>query len=93
MQVIKRGGSLTFELTGWSSQPVPDWELRTRAADFSKLTEEELRPEFTSTTINNNVKVTLTLHAPLGAEFGVAAGVYVLSGPDAHPWTVGFVVQ
>jgi hypothetical protein len=93
MRVVHRGGSMTFELTGWSTQPVPDWGLRTRAADFSKLTEEELRPEFSSTMINNNVKVMLTLHAPLGAEFGVAAGVYVLSGPDAHPWTVGFFVQ
>jgi hypothetical protein len=93
MQVVHRGGSVTFTLTGWSTQPVPDWGLRTRAADFSKLTEDELRPEFSSSTINNNVEVTLTLHAPLGAEFGVAAGVYVLSGPDAHPWTVGFFVQ
>ncbi len=93
MQVVHRGGSVTFVLTGWSTQPVPDWGLRTRAADFSKLTEDELRPEFSSTTINNNVKVTLTLHAPLGADYGAASGVYVLSGPDAHPWTVGFVVQ
>jgi hypothetical protein len=93
MQVVPRGGSVDFELTGWSTQPVPDWQLRTRAADFSRLTEEEIRPEFSSDTINNNAKVTLTLHAPLKADFGAAAGVYVLSGPNARPWAVGFFVQ
>jgi len=93
MQVVTRGKSIDFVLTGWSTQPVEDWGLRTRAADFSMLTEEEMRPEFSSDTINNNVKVTLTLHAPIHADFGVPAGVYVLSGPNAHPWAVGFFVQ
>jgi hypothetical protein len=93
MQAIRRGSSATYMLTGWSTQPIDDWQLRTRAADFSKLTEDEMRPELSSTTINNNVTVTLTLHAPLHAEFGVAAGIYVLSGPNAHPWAVGFFVQ
>jgi hypothetical protein len=57
------------------------------------LTEDEIRPELSSNTINNNVKVMLTLHAPLHADFGAVAGIYVLSGPDAHPWAVGFFVQ
>ncbi|HEU4731587.1 MAG TPA: hypothetical protein VFT22_27015 [Kofleriaceae bacterium] len=93
MQVVRRGGSVTFELTGWSTEAVPDWQLHTRAADFSMLTEEQMRPELSSNTINNNETVTLTLHAPRDATYGIAAGVYVLSGPEAHPWAVGFFVQ
>jgi hypothetical protein len=93
MQAVRRGGSVTFELTGWSTEPVAPWQLHTRVADFSMLTHEDMRPELSSNTINNNETVTLTLHAPLHATFGVAAGVYILSGPDAHPWPVGFFVQ
>lgn len=93
MQPVPRGGSVTFVLTGWSTLELPDWELRTRAADSSMLTEDEIRPELSSNTINNNVKVMLTLHAPLHADFGAVAGISVLSGPDAHPWAVGFFVQ
>ncbi|HET7502759.1 MAG TPA: hypothetical protein VFK02_17175 [Kofleriaceae bacterium] len=93
MQVVKRGFSVTFELTGWSTEAVPAWQLRTRAADFSMLTQEQMHPELSSNMINNGETVTLTLYAPRDATYGVAAGVYILSGPDAHPWAVGFFVQ
>lgn len=93
MQVIPRGGSVTFKLTGWSTQELPDWTLRTQVADFSGLTEAEMRPELSDDMINNSTSVLLTLHAPPTAESGAACGVYVLSGANVRPWAVGFIVQ
>jgi hypothetical protein len=93
IQMVPRGESVTFHLTGWSTQPVSDWTLRTLRADVSNLSEAEMDPELSSDTINNGRKVMLTLHAPQSATSGAVGGVYVLSGPSSHPWVVGFVVQ
>jgi hypothetical protein len=93
MQQVTRGDSVTFVLTGWSTEEVPDWRLGTRVADFSQLTEAEMQPEFSSDVINNGATVTLTLHAPRNALRGTAAGIYVLSGENMHRWAVGFVVE
>jgi hypothetical protein len=93
MQLVPPGGSVQFELTGWSTEEVPDWQLRTRVADFSQLTQDQMRPVLSSDIINNGVTVTLTLHAPRNALRGAAAGVYVLSGVNQHRWAVGFVVK
>jgi hypothetical protein len=93
MREIPRGGSVTFVLTGWSTEEVPPWELRTRVADFSDITEGEMRPLLSDNQINNNMTVRLTLHAPLTAPSGAAGGVYVLSGETGRPWAVGFIVK
>ncbi|HEX2690623.1 MAG TPA: hypothetical protein VHN14_28600 [Kofleriaceae bacterium] len=95
MQMVPKGGSVTFTLTGWSTRELPDWQLLTQVADFSKLTEADMRPEFSDDMINNSTSVTLTLHAPANVSSGVAGGIYVLSlmGPNVHPWAVGFIVQ
>jgi hypothetical protein len=93
IQTVRKGGSVTFTLTGWSTQELPDWKLRTRVADFSKLTEAAMRPELSDDMINNNTSVLLTLHVPNNAESGTAGGVYVLSGANIRPWAVGFIVQ
>lgn len=92
IQAVPRGSDVTFELTGWSNRPVDDWNLRTRRATASRLTEAEMEPLLSSPVINNNRKVTLTLHAPETANVGDTGAVYVLSGPNDHPWAVGFVV-
>lgn len=93
MREIPRGGMVTFVLTGWSTQEVPSWELRTRVADFSQLSEDQMQPVLSDNVINNNMTVKLTLHAPLTAPSGAPGGVYVLSGETGHPWAVGFVVR
>ena len=93
MQMIPRGGSVTFKLTGWSTQQLPDWRLRTHVADFSRLTEAEMSPVLSDDMINNSTSVLLTLHAPATAESGASGGVYVLSGENVRPWAVGFIVQ
>jgi hypothetical protein len=93
MRAVPRGSSVTFVLTGWSTQEVPAWELRTRVADFSDISEGEMRPLFSDNVINNNMTVRLTLHVPLTAPSRAAGGVYVLSGENGHPWAVGFIVQ
>jgi hypothetical protein len=93
MRTIPRGGSVDFILTGWSTEEVPAWELRTRVADFSEFSEDEMQPVLSDNVINNNMTVRLTLHAPLTAPSGAPGGVYVLSGANGHPWAVGFVVR
>jgi len=93
MQVVPGGGSITFELTGWSTRELPDWQLCTHVADFSMLSNDEMSPTLSRDTINNNTTVTLTLHVPTSAASGATGGVYVLSGANQHPWAVGFVVR
>ncbi|HSS01933.1 MAG TPA: hypothetical protein VLM79_32970, partial [Kofleriaceae bacterium] len=93
MRMIPRGGSVTFVLTGWSTEEVPDWEIRTRVADFSEFTEAQMQPVLSDHVINNNTTVRLTLHAPLTALSGAPGGIYILSGASAHPWAVGFFVR
>ncbi|HEX3763064.1 MAG TPA: hypothetical protein VHW23_30415 [Kofleriaceae bacterium] len=93
IQTIAAGGSIKFRLTGWSTGPLPDWKVRVRAASSSMLSQDEMRPELSSDMINNNVTVTLTLHAPLEAASGITGGIEVLSGANEHPWAVGFVVH
>jgi hypothetical protein len=93
MRMIPRGGSVEFVLTGWSTEEVPAWELRTRVADFSQFSEDQMQPVLSDNVINNNMMVKLTLHAPLTAPSGAPGGVYVLSGENGHPWAVGFIVR
>jgi len=93
MQVVRKGGSVTFTLTGWSTHEILDWKLRTQVADFSGLPEAAMRPELSDDMINNSTSVLLTLHVPDTAESGTAGGVYVLSGTNVRPWAVGFIVQ
>ncbi len=92
IQTIGRGGSFKFRLTGWSTGPLPSWNVRVRAAASSMLSQDEMRPELSSDTINNGETVTLTLHAPLEAVPGTTGGVAVLSGANQHLWAVGFIV-
>jgi hypothetical protein len=93
IQTIAAGGSFKFQLTGWSTGPLPDWRVRVRAAASSMLSYDEMRPELSSDTINNGETVTLTLHAPLESASGTTGGVAVLSGVNEHPWAVGFIVR
>lgn len=93
IQTIPVNGEIKFRLTGWSTSPVADWKLHVRAADTSNLTIEEMDPHFSpGDVINNNVTVTLTLHAPPDST-GATGAVEVLSGANQHPWAVAFVVR
>jgi hypothetical protein len=93
IQRVKPGGSVTFQLTGWSTRAQPDWKLRTHAAERSELSEDDTRPELSDETINNRTSVSLTLHAPADALPGTIGGIYVLSGPHGRPWAIGFIVE
>ena len=93
IQMIPANGSVKFRLTGWSTSPVPDWQIRVQPADVSQLSLDEMNPQLSSTSINNATTVTLTLHAPREASQGTIGGVYILSGQNGHPWAVGFAVQ
>jgi hypothetical protein len=93
IQTIAPGGSFKFRLTGWSTGPLPSWNVRIRAAASSMLSLDEMRPELSSDMINNGQTVTLILHAPFEAAPGTTGGVAVLSGATEHLWAVGFVVR
>jgi hypothetical protein len=93
IQTVAPGGSFKFRLTGWSTGPLPSWHVRVRAAASSMLSQDEMRPELSSDTINNGQTVTLVLHAPFEAAPGTTGGVAVLSGANEHLWAVGFIVR
>jgi hypothetical protein len=93
IQSIPPGGTVRFKLTGWSTIEMSAWKLRIQAADSSHFSEDEMLPQLSSDTINNNTTVTLTLHAPPDAPDGAVGGVYILSGANNHPWAVGFMVS
>jgi hypothetical protein len=93
VQMLSPGGSVKFRLTGWSTSQVPDWQIRLQVADSSQLSLDEMTPQLSSTSINNNTTVTLTLHAPREAMQQTKGGVYILSGKNGRPWAVGFVVE
>jgi hypothetical protein len=93
IQSIPPGGSIKFRLTGWSTTELPDWKLRIVPADSSNFSEDEMLPQLSGDTINNNTTVTLTLHAPFEATVNATGGVYILSGANNHPWAVGFTVS
>lgn len=93
MPTIPKGGSAMFTLTGWSTADAPPWNLATYTADFSDLMKSEMAVQLSGQTIGNGTTVTVTLHAPNTATSGQLGGIYVSSGPNFHPWVVGFVVQ
>jgi hypothetical protein len=92
IRTLPPGGSVTFQLTGWSTSELPPWKIRVHAAEASEFTETEIQPELSSDTINNNDTVSLTLHAPFEAADGATGVVYVLSGTRSHRWAIGFTV-
>ena len=93
MPTIPKGGTATFTLTGWSTEREADWSLDYADADYSSLYASDLNVTFDRHTINNHKTATVTLHAPTNAASGDTGGIYVLSGPYARPWAVGFSVQ
>jgi hypothetical protein len=93
LQSVPPGGSATFHIVGWSTQPMPDWTISIEAAQRSNLSTAQMAPELDSDTINNNRQATLILHVPVDALAGQIGGVTVVSGPSNHLWTVGLVVS
>jgi len=93
MPVVLPGDAVTFQLTGWSTREIPDWQLSTHVADRSDFTLSEMNPELSNDMINNKSQVTLTLHVPADAASGTTGGVFVLSGANVHPWAIGFIVD
>jgi hypothetical protein len=93
LRTAPRGSAIMYTLTGWSTAPVADWRIRIEAAERSNLSIGQMRPLLSGDTINNNTQVTLTLQVPKGIVSGTFGGVVVESGPSAHPWVVGFIVE
>jgi len=79
-QTVDAGSSVTFTLTGWSTEPMPGgWPLGAFPDSYAPQ-DFDPRPVFSRTTINNGAQVTLTLHVPANAPSGAEATVRVTSG-------------
>jgi hypothetical protein len=68
--------TLTYQLTGWSLAPVPDWGLSMLVSPYSTFTPAT---ELSVDTLNNGGTATLTLIIPPGTPSGSTADVLVLS--------------
>ncbi len=92
---LKPGASTTFTLTGWSSEPMADWKLKTIITDDAEFDPDA---HFSATTINNGGTVTVTLTVPKTNSAGdpVASGqmgsVMIFSGDDADRFSPVTVV-
>lgn len=104
---VAPGGSVTIDVTGWSTGPREHWFLIPRltpaaaASGFSAVIESDVSASSSGVVyhgINNGEKATLTLTAPDGPA-GAHAVVRITSRPGtpgsdvSHYWPVGVFVQ
>ncbi len=74
---VAAGQTATFTLTGWSTAPIPDWDLTFDADYYS-----EFKPtvELSQKTINNGTTVTVTLGVPANTPKGRLGTAMIYSG-------------
>ncbi len=73
---VSAGTTLTYQLTGWSLAPVPDWGLSMLVSPYSTFLPAY---QLSADTINNGGTTTLTLIVPPGTPSGSVADVLILS--------------
>jgi hypothetical protein len=90
---VAAGTTLTYQLTGWSLAPVPDWGLSMLVSPYSTFVPAT---ELSVDTINNGSTATLTFIVPPGTPSGSVADVLVLSQLNANEtayWPVAVNTQ
>jgi hypothetical protein len=75
-QSVPRGGSIQFQLTGWSTAATPDWKLTTEVLGSPSF---DAAPKLSQPTINNGNVVTLTLSVPQSAQPGDVSTIVIVS--------------
>jgi hypothetical protein len=93
IQAVSAGSVTHFNLTGWSTAPVPDWTLQT-----SVQATQGFNPSVQLTThaLNNGGTATLTVTVPAGTPAQSAAEIILLSAQstsDFHVTPIVIVVQ
>jgi len=93
LQTAPAGSAITYQLTGWSLGPVPDWGLSVVLSPYATF--------FPTTaldrgTLNNGETATLTIIIPPGASSGSQAGLLVyseLQADESAYWLAAVQVQ
>ncbi|MHB8420547.1 MAG: hypothetical protein ACYDCL_20935 [Myxococcales bacterium] len=93
LQTAPAGGTVTYQLTGWSLGPVPDWGLSVVLSPYATFAPATALDRGT---LNNGETATLTVIIPPGAASGGQAGLLVYSelqaGESAY-WLAAVQVQ
>jgi hypothetical protein len=88
---VTPGTAVTFQLTGYATTAVPDWNL-----DLSHPFGFNTAPVLGRTTLNDGQQTTLTLTVPTGIPSGQVAGLLLISsetGVDPARWVVAVRAQ
>jgi hypothetical protein len=72
---VAAGNQITLQVTGWSTQPVPDWTLEAYPAPYTFTPTAKL----SGSTMNNGVAATLTVGVPAGTPSGSQGWVLLYS--------------
>jgi hypothetical protein len=89
--LVAPGAASDFQLTGYATDSVPDWNL-----DASHTFGFDTGPQLGRTTLNDGFQTTLTLTVPSGTRSGSVGGVILLStapGADPGRWVVAVKAQ
>ncbi len=81
------GGSVDFQLTGWSTAPVADWTLQAFNGGSQGGPSFDGTPTLSSYGMNDGESATLTVHVPSNAASQSYAMVIVLSGGSQNDYT------
>lgn len=85
-QTLAPGQSMTFQLTGWSTTPVPDWQF----AAYNAYGTQPLQLSLSSQTLNNGQTATLTVTMPAGTSQPAVQFIEIFSGPEAF-WDLSII--
>lgn len=91
---VAAGGSVEFEVEGWSTAPVDDWQVRAESyPGFPYGFTAQVSLDVA--TLNNNRRAKLTATAPPGASTGDVSTIYLVSqnGQISHYWPAMITVQ
>jgi hypothetical protein len=83
-QVLSAGQSVTYTLTGWSTQPIGDWYIQT----VPGLSSFNPQVQLSSQTINNGKTVTMTVTVPNGTPSQSLASVMIISAVSQSDYTI-----
>jgi hypothetical protein len=91
---VAAGSTVIFTITGWSFSPRKNWNVDWYPASYSDLTQTEMKPTLSSTTINNGKSVTIKLTVPSTAKSGSVGSVDIFSDEfQSRVQPVTFIVQ
>ncbi len=92
-QGVSAGQSITFQITGWSTKPVPNWSLQL----IETMGDFQPQVQLDRQTINNGVTANLTITVPPGTPQQSGAILLLISASqgeqDFNIWPIAVFVQ